>query len=184
VTIVGAVRIGDTTYVGGDSLITYGDTFIDCADNHKVFKVSGLTVGYCGDVRFGNILMYNFEPPPYIKSKSFPDEKSYIISVFTESLRECLKEYGYAKGREGREKGGDIIVCLNDKIFDISENYSVTSHKNNVFIGSGDSYSYGALQAYLDFAEDPNSREGCRVALSAACKMSLSCGGRIRLIKV
>lgn len=183
-TIIGAVRIGDETYIGGDSRITYGDTFIDAPGNEKVFRVSGLVIGYCGDVRLGNILKHNFDPPPYIKSKTVLDEQVYIVSVFTEHLRECLKDYGYAKGRDGRERGGDLIVCINDKIFDVSENYSVTQHKGHVFIGSGDTYASGAFSSYMSIVEFPDAREGLKVALDASCRLCLSCGGKIKLIKV
>lgn len=181
-TIAAAVRGTDGIFVGADRMIGYGDTFTASAKNKKVFRVADSVVAYCGDVRFGNILRYNFNPTPLKDCKRLkPDQ--YVNQIIIDELRDCLKECGYAKHRDSREKGGDFIIVVGGRIFDVSSNYSVTEHDKYVCIGSGDTYALGSLYTYEKQFGNEFGRDACKSALDAACALSLTCGGGFDIVE-
>ncbi len=103
--IVGIVENG-TVYIGGDSYASTG-SFVRALKNPKIFQTGPFVIGCTGSIRMSQLLEYSLEIED--QEQDMPDEE-YMVRVFIEAVRSCLKEYGYLEVDNNREVIGTFLV--------------------------------------------------------------------------
>ena len=139
--IVGLIDKGDI-YMGGDSA---GSTshHTDIRADEKVFINGPMIFGFTSSFRMGQLLRYSLNIPK--QSKKMDDYK-YMVTLFINVVRNCLKKGGYAKKCDETETGGIFLVGYKNKLYCIEKDYQVAcSYKSYHAIGCGDSYAFGSL---------------------------------------
>lgn len=118
--IVAAVAKGGA-WIGGDSAGVGGLSLAQRADP-KVFKKGELLFGFTSSFRMGQLLRYRFEPPRYHPDC---DLLEYMSTDFIDGVRVCLKDYGFARTRNGEEEGGTFLAVFRGTIFKIHDDFQV-----------------------------------------------------------
>lgn len=143
-TCIVAIKTDDNIYMGWDSSAIRGDTNLRTSLS-KVFKVAGgrkgsdCLVGYTDSFRMGQIIEHHhpFGGPAHCKDQEAALE--YMIRGFIPSLREVLKERGYARVVNNEEFGGEVMVGFQEYLFCIDKDFQVGIPFENFFaIGAGD----------------------------------------------
>lgn len=127
---------------GADSLVTTESgsklTLID----KKVFLKNNILFGFCGDLRFGQLVKHRFNPPSPGRNK---DIELFIHTKFLPDLQKFFIDSGYNKIESG---SFDIMVGIHKSIFVISDDFSVVETPNRYqAIGSGSDYALGVMYA-------------------------------------
>jgi len=140
--IIGLVE-GETVYIGADSASADGWE-VRATKLPKVFRVGRLIIGYTTSFRMGQILQHDLDVAPQEREN---DDK-YMVSVFVEAVRECLKEHGYSKIENNREEGGTFLVGYHGHLYSIGNDYQVNEMADGVdACGCGREYALGAMRA-------------------------------------
>ncbi len=163
--IVGLVH-EDEVYIGGDSA-SVGGWVVHETSLPKVFRRGEFIIGYTTSFRMGQILQYNLKIP----QKNGGSDQKFMVTVFAEAVRECLKDYGFAETKDNTESGGQFLVAFNQQLYYIGSDYQVNSYKEGyTAIGAGVEIALGALYAPTILT---NPRERVKMALSAAAHHSI-----------
>jgi hypothetical protein len=188
--IVGLAR-KDSVYLGSDSLGS-GNGVKQVYSTPKLVKLDVfekrdlslskivLGIGYTTSYRMGDILRYNFTPPPIEVDE---DENEYLVKDFIPDLIKCFEEHAFAKIKEGNKSGGNFLVGLRKRLFHVQEDFSVLEPIcGYTSVGSGQEFAMGALFAYGKAMVDP---EKCVIgAIKAAAEFSTTVGGSPDYIKI
>lgn len=130
--------------IGADSAaVRSGEIF--SRKNPKVFFNGGYLFGCTSSFRMMQILQYMFKPPIYDDSKEMFE---FIVQDFIESLRTCLKTYGYQTNIDSQkgDGGGEFILGLKNRLFLIFSDFQVGENVCEYYaIGSGAEYALGSL---------------------------------------
>ena len=118
--IVGLLDKGNV-YMGADSAGVAGYGLTIRADE-KVFINGGFIMGFTSSFRMGQLLRYSLKPPRY-----HPDVDlfEYMVTLFTEGIRKCLKDGGFAEKKDEKERGGTFLVGFRGELFKIEGDYQV-----------------------------------------------------------
>lgn len=154
--IVGLVENGKV-YIGGDSAGICRDSKTIRKDP-KVFKKDEFVFGFTDSFRMGQLLRYKFNPPAH---KEGQDLMEYMVVDFVESLRNSLKEGGFAYRQEEQEYGGTFLVGIKGRLFTIERDYQVAeSGLNFTAIGCGSELAKGAMYVQeVGFNNDPPEKK-------------------------
>ena len=125
--IIGLVQDGKV-YMGGDSAGVAGYSMSVRADE-KVYRNSGLLMGFTTSFRMGQLLRYSFIPPERLPSEE-PDK--YMVTRFVDSVRECLKKGGWAAKKDEAEHGGTFLVGYQGSLYCIEGSYQVAKQVDSV----------------------------------------------------
>lgn len=150
--IIGLVDNG-IVYMGGDSAATTGDE-VRISDEPKVFKRDGMIMGYCGSPRVGQLLHYKLSLSPRPEDIS---DMAYLVGVFIEDVRTCLRNGGIAEVDNNIESGGHFMVGYRGKLYLVDYDYLILSLGNMNAIGSGREYALGAMEAQ-SYERSPHER--------------------------
>jgi hypothetical protein len=157
--IVGLVHNG-VVYLGGDSAGISGWDLTVRADP-KVFTVGPYAIGYTTSFRMGQLLRYAFDPPK-------PDTVKldrFMVTTFVDAARAALKAGGWAKKDNEQEEGGNWLVGVAGRLFEVCGDYQVAESANGyAAIGCGWQVACGALHATPTVAP----RRRLQLALEAA----------------
>jgi hypothetical protein len=156
---------GSNIYMGGDSA-GVGGYSMQTRKDEKVFINDKFIFGFTSSFRMGQLLRYSLKPP-----KRFPDVDIYLFMVtdFMNSVRQCLKDGGYAKKDKEEESGGTFLVGYQGRLFEIGDDYQVAEVlENYASCGCGFDLALGSL--YSTEGQRPEDR--VRIALEAAAKFS------------
>lgn len=141
--IVGITDQGNV-YIGGDSAAVGGYVVTIRADP-KVFRIGSFLIGFTTSFRMGQLIRYAFHPPEIPEGM---DVFQYMVTLFIESLRECLKAGGYAQRNADQESGGSFLVGYAGRLFSVDTDYQVAeSASEYAAVGSGAEVALGALYA-------------------------------------
>lgn len=152
--ILGLVKDGEV-YIGGDSMASNGWDMRLTA-RPKVFRKSGLIIGYTTSFRMGQILEHNLIIPEI--TKDYPME--YMVESLIPEIRKTLKELGFSKVENNVETGGDFLVGFGGNLFAVYSDYqvlmSLTGYES---VGIGAPFAMGALSAFLhdNLIQDPKA---------------------------
>jgi ATP-dependent protease HslVU (ClpYQ) peptidase subunit len=139
---IGADSAG-TTEFGQQTL--RGDT--------KVFRRHGMTFGFCGSFRMGQLLrfgLYKIEHPVGM------DDFEYMVTKFIEDVRATLRVGGYTHIKDNEESGGDFLVAYRNELYQIEPDFQVAlSTRAYTCIGSGADVAFGAMHALADWWSTP-----------------------------
>lgn len=165
-TIVG-VQYPKGFVLAADSQVTDNDRPFISKDMPKITVVNEYVLAGAGISRYCDIILYGWTPPVYDNT----DEYIFMVSKFIPAMRKMHEETGYTLKDEDSFQ---FLVGLNNKLFMITEDYSVIRTNTNVYgIGSGSLYAIGALFAGVNI----------RQAIAIAIKLDINSGGKIQIVK-
>lgn len=152
-TIAGLVHEG-RVYMAADSLGTKNDEVSLSLATRKMFKKGEFLIGIVGAHRFRQLMEYVFEPP---KIENGIEIEHYMTSCFIRDLRTCLKDNGFAIIENNTESGGNFLVGIKGRLFDVSPDYSLNEpHDGHAAAGSG--YIHVLDTLYVSDETDPVQR--------------------------
>jgi ATP-dependent protease HslVU (ClpYQ) peptidase subunit len=173
--IVGLVEDGKV-WLGGDSAAV-ADSFTMSRKDPKVFRNGEFIFGFTSSFRMGDLLQHSLQiPEPHEDGYT----REYMCTDFIDEVRACFMAGGVA-GLEGSvESGGNFLVGVADKLYEISDDYQVGEYINDfICIGCGDNHAMGALYAIQQVAGDITRKnlvltpkDKIQLALEAAAEFS------------
>ena len=148
-TCIVALAHEGTVWIGGDSLsIDVSKSEQAILTNPKVFKKTDTegTVwlfGFSGTYRFGQLLQYNFELPSFNVQAN---PLQFMVSTFVPALQQCLRKAGFEQKEKDRVIGGNALIGVQGRIFNVGIQYSVVEYNMPYnAIGCGAPYAIGSL---------------------------------------
>jgi ATP-dependent protease HslVU (ClpYQ) peptidase subunit len=167
--IVGLVH-GGRVLIGGDSAGLAGYQLSVRADP-KVFRNGPYVFGFTSSFRMGQLLHHAFTPP---EPPADPDGlHRFMCTVWIDAVRQCLKDGGWATVDSAQERGGDFMVGVDGRLFEVHGDFQVAELDDGyAAMGCGDDVALGALYATgtPGTVEEPERR--ILTALSAAQRHS------------
>lgn len=177
--IVGLVD-GDNVYIGGDSAGVAGVDLIIRADE-KVFRNGPFIMGFTSSFRMGQLLRYKFNPPEHPWSCGIPmDTYKFMVAVFIDEVRKCLKDGGYAIEENKQESGGTFLVGYRNRLFIIDSDYQVGESQDGFSaVGCGSQIALGSLYS----TKDKPTGNRIKAALEAAERFNTGVRGPFTILK-
>ena len=167
--VVGLVHNG-RVHLGADSAGIAGWALTVRADE-KVFRNGPYAMGFTSSFRMGQLLRHAFEPPA-----PGSDLPKFMATTFIDAVRDCLKAGGWATKNSEQESGGNFLVGVHGRLFEIGCDYQVGEPVDGyAAVGCGFELALGALYA-TGLAGMPTKRR-IRVALEAAERFSAGVRG-------
>lgn len=177
-TVIAAIKDAEHIYYGADSRVTYdsGPAYDVCTKWRAVPSRhfdEPILIGAAGSGRLDSIIVSSSK---ILETCMTPFEIADVLkrAVISDSWRE-------AKGEDGapQDYSVEIIVILNNELFRISSDFSVTPIPDLtlVAVGSGEPYALGAGYA----ARNKSCKEQVRTSIQAAIKYDPNCGGKIQV---
>ena len=144
--IVGIVdKVNKKVYIGGDAAGSDGFTK-SIRTAPKVFKLQNgkFIFGYTSSFRMGQVIQYKFKPPDHLKKLNVV---AYMVTLFIDELRKCLKDNGYSKIDNNVERGGTFLVGYKGRLFCIQGDYQVSEVQCGYdACGSGEYHALGSMR--------------------------------------
>jgi hypothetical protein len=145
VTCIVGITTDAGVIIGGDSAGMSGWVRINRADP-KVFVNGPCVIGFTTSFRMGQVLRYADLPKPL--DRQGEDLDRFMATEFVDSIREALKNAGWAKKDKDAESGGTFLVGVSGRLYRVDDDYQVGwSLDGYDACGSGWEIAYGALHA-------------------------------------
>ena len=146
-TCIVGVKTPQGVYIGGDSASTSDSGLQTILASSKVFFLgeegNRMLLGCTTSCRMMQLLRYELHLPPYEKSM---EVEEYLVTVFINEVRDCLKSGGFAKKEDEKEEGGNFLVAFQGRLFEVQDDYQVSEPVNGYeAVGSGAKFALGAL---------------------------------------
>ena len=106
--------------------------------NRKVFRAGEFLIGYTTSFRMGQLLEHNLNVHP----QGAESDLAYLVKVFAEAARTCLKDGGFTEIENSRESGGTFLIGYRGKIYNFQSDFSVIEPSRGF-----DACGHGFLQA-------------------------------------
>jgi len=178
VTAIAAITDGTTVWIGGDSAGISGNDLTIRADE-KVFTTGPYAIGFTSSFRMGQLLRYRLDPP---RPPDGGDLMRFMCTDFTDAVRKCLKDGGWAKRENEREEGGNFIAGVAGRLFEVQSDFQVSERAGTfTACGCGEDFALGALDATEGLGWEPQKR--LLAALSAAERFSTDVAGPFRIVR-
>jgi len=163
--IVGIVENG-VVYIGGDSAGIDKEHNITIIAQDKVNRRNGLLIGFSGQFRASQIVLYSAEIPNPKNHDLTPEQ--YMCGLLVPEIQKTLKMNGSIKTKNDQEMmGADFLFGFNGKLFGLQNDFGVIDAlDDHLAIGRGSDYAFGAL--HVLFNEDINPEEKLFKALEAS----------------
>lgn len=162
--IVGMVDPDRRVHIGADSGATDGwedSTRIDA----KVFRNGAYLIGFTTSFRMGQLLHHALTPPPPPAARL----DAFMATTFIDAVRECLKSGGWSKKENEREEGGEFLVGVAGRLFNVGSDYQVGEHACGYdAVGNGYLAALGAMFATQHIAVLPRARVSWALRAAAA----------------
>jgi ATP-dependent protease HslVU (ClpYQ) peptidase subunit len=162
--IVGFVKNGKV-YMGADSA---GISKIDLTvrKDPKVFINGSMIFGFTSSFRMGQLLQHSLKIPRHPKGM---DSHKFMVTLFVDAVRKCLKTGGCAKSINDEEEAGTFLVGYKGQLYQIDSDYQVGMQAAPFMsVGCGESYALGALYALTGQKLRLEPNEMVEIALRAA----------------
>jgi ATP-dependent protease HslVU (ClpYQ) peptidase subunit len=174
--IVGILDNGNV-YIGGDSAgVSVSDMRIRA--DEKVFRNGDFIFGFTSSFRMGQLLRYSFTPPKHDKDI---ETYKYMVSVFVEAVRLCLKDGGYTVVSNNEESGGTFLVGYDGRLFGIDSDFQVSEQVCNYdAIGCGGSIALGSLYSTSEMPPEKRIIQ----ALKASEQFNSAVRGPFHIVKL
>lgn len=174
--IVGLVHDG-AVWIGADSAGVYGQSIAVRADA-KAFTRGPFAFGFTSSFRMGQLIRYTLTTPAIDPDT---DLHEYMCRSFVDALRECLKTGGWAEQDKERETGGNFLVGVHGRLFEVFSDYQVGEREEPyTATGCGESFALGAMHATRELGWPPERR--LLAALAAAERFSIGVQGPFRIV--
>ena len=154
--IAGLIENGEV-WIGGDSAGVAGWDLVLRRDP-KVFQRGHFLIGFTTSYRMGQLLRYKLEVPAQPAEMS---SHEFMVTLFVDGVRECLKEGGYARKVSEAEEAGEFLVGYRDHLYTVCIDYQVCENAENfAAVGCGAAYALGALTVltHEDASMPPNDK--------------------------
>lgn len=141
-TCIAGIAHEGRVYIGGDSA-TLSGWLLQRTQSPKVFRNGEFLIGVTGTMRLTQILRYHLVVPPQAED----DQEAYMVKVFAEAVRTCLKAQGWAKVDNNREESeGAFLVGYRGGLYSVYSDYQVFRSLDGVdACGSGREYALAAM---------------------------------------
>lgn len=140
-TVIAAVSDGKHVFLAGDSALTSEDHVFLSADP-KVFERDGLVLGFCGSLRFGELIALS----PIPKLSGDPD--LWIRRDVCRAFQQAARDRGFELGDGNEQDDSEAIIGLNGTIYVVSTGAVAYRHRGNfAAIGSGAPWAEGSLHS-------------------------------------
>ena len=174
--IVGLIEEGKV-YIGGDSAGVAGYDLTVRADQ-KVWAKDGWAFGFTSSFRMGQILRYGLQVP---KRHADMDLMQFMVTEFTNAVRNCLKAAGWASKVNEREEGGVFLIGHAGRLFQMHSDYQIAESVHGYdACGCGEAYAKGALYAM----RRTTPKEAAEKALACAETFSAGVRGPFHVVEV
>ena len=140
--IVGLVEDG-RVHIGGDSAGVGEGFSLHVRVDPKVFRNGPFVIGFTSSFRMGQLLAYHLAIPP-----RHPDQDvfAFMVTAFVDSVRQCLKDGGYAERHSEAERAGEFLVGYEGRLFTIHSDYQVSEiAERYAAVGCGAQIALGSL---------------------------------------
>jgi len=146
-TVIVGLKHDGKIYMGADSAGVANYNLIVRADEKVFIKSNGskYIMGFTSSFRMGQLLRYALripEKPPKMNDYEF------MVTSFINSVRDCLKNGGYAKKENETEQGGHFLIGYNGHLYQIYGDYQVAQSMDNYdACGCGWAYALGSMRS-------------------------------------
>lgn len=151
--IVGIEHAGRVT-IGGDSAGISGLDITIRADT-KVFRTGAYVMGFTTSYRMGQILRYRLNPRK-------PDGRNvdrFMATAFVDSVRKCLKEYGWMGEDDHRDSGGTFLVGVGGHLYAIHSDFQIERAADGYnAVGCGQGLALGSLHTTSELDMEADDR--------------------------
>ena len=159
--IVGLVD-DSRVWMGGDSASANAYEELTLKANPKVFHNKSFLIGSTGSGRLGDLLQYSLDVP---EQPERMDVRHFIVTLFIDAVRQCLKKGGYQKKDDEREIGGTFLVGYSGRLFRVCNDFQVVERAIGFdAVGCADIIACGAMYA----TAEQKPRERILTALQAS----------------
>lgn len=164
-TCIAAVVQDGIVYMGGDSAATDEEFGQLHSAEPKVFIRENIIFGISGNIREEQLLKYKLEIPRFDEGM---DPLEWMVLTFVESLRECFREGGRNRAKDGVENfESQYLIGFNGRLFEVYKDYDVFENKENyATAGCAERIALGSLFSTKDM--EPHRR--VKTALEAASR--------------
>lgn len=143
--VVGIVANGGV-WIGADSAAVRGST-VRALKKPKVFRNGPFVIGYTSSFRMGQLLQYSLEVQEQDEDMS---NEEYMVRVFVEAVRQCLKKHGYLKKDNDREEIGTFLVGYRGGLYRVDSDLQATQWRDGMSAcGCGQQFALGAMHVLL-----------------------------------
>lgn len=175
-TCIVALETDHGVWMGSDRMFSDGYTGA-VYDTAKAFVNGPLLIGCCGSVRMKQVLRYGLEPP--VDALSW-DVDRWVAMDLVPAIRSAFEANGWDRVSDGRAKGGNFLVAIGGRCYEIQSDYSFTRPDTGEFaIGSGCYHALGNLHATRGL----KPKERILRALAAAEEHVVSVCGPFDIVK-
>jgi ATP-dependent protease HslVU (ClpYQ) peptidase subunit len=165
-TCIVGVTHNSHVYLAGDSAGVAGWDLTVRADA-KVFRNGPYVMGFTSSFRMGQLLRYALTPPEPVVG----DLDRFMVTTFIDAVRDCLKAGGYATRQNEVESGGNFLVGIHGRLFEVQSDYQVGEPADRyASVGCGENIAKGSLHSTEHLALEPHQR--LTMALQAAEHLS------------
>lgn len=159
----------DSAGVSGLSLSVRADV--------KAFCKGPYVFGFTDSFRMGQLIRYQLDVPAPKEMVS----SEFMCTVFIDALRRCLKEGGWAEQDKDRENGGNFLVGVRGRLFEVYSDYQVAEYVAPfAATGCGQDLILGSLHSTSGPGWSPEQR--LTTALEAAEHFSAGVCGPFTII--
>jgi hypothetical protein len=165
--IVGLVDNGKV-WLGGDRASVDDHHYLTLSAHPKVFRNGPFLIGYTSSFRMGQLLEHSFAPPDLPTDVPFD---AFMATTFVNEARACLKDGGYVKIIENREKSGTFLVGVAGRLYRVDEDFqAIRPEPGFDAVGCGVSVALGSMATSAHFRCGPRTR--IEYALEAASQFT------------
>jgi len=134
--------------------------FIDDSGIEKIFSKSGYLIAYTTSFRMGQLLHHKIDLPKIPEKITI----EFMVNEFVESIRSGFKNHGFSEISNNVETGGNFLVGVPGKLFEIHSDYQVKEINNFSCCGSGMYYAFGAMEALKDLPPITRVKNSIKIA--------------------
>lgn len=172
-TIIAAARSHGETWIGCDTIGSYGNITMD--HGTKLQRGPFGVVGFSGSYRASQIFKSAVKAHKHVRT-----QREAIL--FANALREVLAGDGWAGSKEGDLPECASMLCLvasseNGSLWSIHSDFCAMPLKKFGAIGSGSEVALGAMHALLPWGSELAVRRSVRAAIDLVS----GCGGSVKV---
>lgn len=135
------------TWLAGDSALIGDDFTLYPLAEPKVSVRGRVGVGYAGNLRFGQVVTWGFNPPSLDHGD---DVSAWMHTQWLPAYRHALHDAGQIREptdpADGTEQTfGELVVVVGERIFTVGDDLSIGEWELYGAIGAGAAYAMGAL---------------------------------------
>ena len=179
-TLIG-IELDDCCILAADSQITEDNLRTISTSTPKILSVGRYLLGITGDSRPGDILAYNWTPPPYKGA----DPVQWMGKKVMPSIIAAFKENGYDpyEATKDKDAGFDYLVAFNANLFHIATDLSFIQSDRGLYgLGSGGNFALGYLSGVSHYRDAVTAERHARKAVEIASVLDVNTHQPIQLV--